>query len=173
MFKNNNNYKILKVFLDSPTKKYGLREISRKVLIAPASVKKYLKDFEKQGLIESYKEKNNPIYRAKIDNQRLKTFQKLSIIYELEISGLIDYLWNEICPEAIILFGSYSKGEATEESDIDIFLITKTKIEEINIKKYQEKFEKEIQILTQEENKIQKHLKKNLINGIILRGYLK
>lgn len=163
----------MKVFLYNPTTQFGLREISRDVSLAPASVKKYLKDIEKENLIESYIEKNSPVYKAKRDSQKFKTFQKLSIIYELEESGFIDYLWNEICPETIILFGSYSKGEAIEQSDIDIFLVTKKKRKDINITKYQKEFSSEIQIFTDELKNIQKHLKANLYNGIILRGYLK
>jgi len=43
MFKNNNTYKILKIFLENPTTKFGLREISRMVSLAPASVKNIFK----------------------------------------------------------------------------------------------------------------------------------
>ncbi len=137
MFKNNNTYKILKIFLENPTTKFGLREISRMVSLAPASVKKYLQTLEKEKLVETTTIKNSPAYIANRDEQKFKTSQKLSIIYELEESGLIDYLWTKICPETIILFGSYSKGEATEESDIDLFLITKR--QEIDISKFQKK----------------------------------
>lgn len=163
----------MKVFLNSPIKEFGLREISRKVSLAPASVKKYLEELKKENLIESSNEKNSPAYKAKRDEQKFKTLQKISIIYELETSGIIDYLWNEICPEAIILFGSFSKGEAIENSDIDLFMITKIKREKINIDRYQKMFPHEIQLFTDESDKIQKHLKSNLYNGIVLRGYLK
>lgn len=171
MFKNNNTYKILKIFLENSTTKFGLREISRIANLAPASVKKYLKDLKKEKLIETTNLKNNPAYIANRDEQKFKTFQKISIIYELEESGLIEYLWQKICPEAIILFGSYSKGEATEESDIDLFLLTKE--QKIDISKFQKKIKQPIQIFTDKSEKIPKHLKNNLINGTILRGYLK
>ena len=36
--------------------------------------------------------------------------------------GLLDYIYDKCMPDAIILFGSASKGEDTEESDIDIFV---------------------------------------------------
>jgi len=121
--------------------------------------------------VETTTIKNSPAYIANRDEQKFKTSQKLSIIYELEESGLIDYLWTKICPETIILFGSYSKGEATEESDIDLFLITKR--QEIDISKFQKKIKRPLQIFTDNSKKIPKHLKNNLINGTILRGYFK
>lgn len=170
MFKNNNAYKILRIFLESPTNEFGLREIARKTKLAPASVKKYLNELLKEKIIEKTFSKDKPFYKAERDNPKFKTYQRLSIIYELEESGIIEYLWNKICPKAIILFGSYSKGEATEESDIDIFLITKK--QNIEISKFQKNFKKEIQIFTGELNKIQPNLKTNILNGIILRGYL-
>ena len=167
MFKNNNTYKVLKIFLDSPTTEFRLREISRMISLAPASVQKYLKKLKKEKIIS----KENNLYSANRDEEKFKTFQKISIQYELEKTGLIDYLWKKICPEAIILFGSCSKGEATEDSDIDLFLITKEK--EIDISEFEDKIKKEIQLFTNQINKIPKELKNNLINGIVLRGYFK
>ena len=48
-----NKYKLLKLFLDSPTDSFRLREIARLTKISPPSVMNYLKDFEKEGLIKN------------------------------------------------------------------------------------------------------------------------
>ena len=92
-------------------------------------------------------------------------------MYELEESGLIEFLWQELCPEAIILYGSYAKGESINSSDIDLFIIGKEK--KIKISEYEKKLGKEVHLMFNDAKKIPKELKNNLINGIVLRGYFK
>src|SRR3989344_9063277 len=127
MLENYNRYKVLKIFLDSPNESFGLREISRITGIAPPSVSNYLEEFREQELIRRIVKKINPEYIAERENEKFKLYKKISIVYELHESGLVSFLWNKLSPEAIILYGSYSRGESTEESDIDIFIIGKKK----------------------------------------------
>jgi predicted nucleotidyltransferase len=47
--------------------------------------------------------------------------------YETSISKIKDKIVQEIKPEKIILFGSYAWGEPTEDSDVDLFIIQKSK----------------------------------------------
>ena len=75
-------------------------------------------------------------------------------------------------PEAIILYGSHVRGESIEGSDIDLFIIGKYK--DINLELYEDKLGKRIHLMyDQNAEKIPSELKNNLINGIILKGYLK
>lgn len=172
MFKKYNKYALLKIFLDSPTESFRLRELSRLAKIAPLSVTNYLKELENEGLIKKYKKRNIPFYLAERDNERFILYKKLSIIYELNESGLIDALWDKLSPDAIILYGSHAKGEAVEDSDIDIFIIGKEK--EIKISEFEKRLDKKIHLMFEPDTKkIPKELKNNLINGIVLKGYLK
>jgi len=172
MLKKYNRYKILKVFLDSPTESFRLRELSRISRLAPLSVSNYLKEFEKEGLIKKYKKSGIPFYQAERDNPDFLFYKKLSILYELHDSGLIDYLWEKLSPESIILYGSYAKGESVESSDVDIFIIGKEK--KIDLGNYEETLCKEIHLMFEPNPKnIPAELKNNLINGIVLKGYFK
>lgn len=172
MFKKYNKYALLKIFLHSPTESFRLRELSRLAKIAPLSVTNYLKELENEGLIKKYKKRNIPFYLAERDNERFILYKKLSIIYELNESGLIDALWDKLSPDAIILYGSHAKGEAVEDSDIDIFIIGKEK--EIKISEFEKRLDKKIHLMFEPDTKkIPKELKNSLINGIVLKGYLK
>ncbi len=172
MFKKNNRYKLLKVFLENALEEFGLRELSRESEISPASVLNYLREFEKENLIVKHEKKGVPVYIAERDSEKFILYKKLSIMYELEESGLIEYLWQEICPEVIILYGSYAKGESIESSDIDIFVIGKEK--KTDVSKFEDILGKEVHLMFDNDVKnIPKELKNNLINGIILRGYFK
>ena len=174
MLQNNNSYKILKVFLDSPLHDFQLREISRLTKIAPPSVKKYLLDFEKKSLISKRLRKNYnfPIYRANRENEEFIFLKKISIILELNYSGLVDYLWETLSPKAVVLYGSYAKGESTEDSDIDLFILGNEK--NLGLEKFENILNKKIHILFNNDfDKMNKEIKNNILNGIILKGYLK
>jgi predicted nucleotidyltransferase len=172
MLEKNNRYKVLKVFLFNPTESFRLRELSRLAKLSPPSVIAYLKQFEKQGLINKYVKRSIPFYKAEIDNEKFKHYKKISILFELYNSRLIDYLWENLSPDALILYGSYAKGESTESSDIDIFVIGKEK--KLNLEKYEQELGTDIHIIFNNDPKtIPKELKNNLINGITLKGYFK
>ena len=171
MLEKYNRYKLLKNFLYNPTEEFRLRELSRLSGISPPSVMNYLKEFENDELIRIYKKRGIPVYTACIDNEKFREYKKLSILFELNNLGVTDYLWQKTSPEAIILYGSYAKGESTDDSDIDIFIIGKEK--KLDLDKFEKKLDKKIHIIFDDfPKKIPTELKNNLINGIVLRGYL-
>lgn len=172
MLEKYNRYKLLKVFLFSPGDSFRLRELSRISKISPPSVINYLKEFEKEELIKTYKKRGVPYYQANVDNENLIFYKKLAVLYELYDSGLINYLWEKLAPEAIILYGSYAKGEFTEQSDIDLFIIGKEK--KVDCAEFEKKLSANIHLMFEKEAKsIPKNLKNNLCNGIVLKGYFK
>jgi predicted nucleotidyltransferase len=136
--------------------------------ISPVSIMNYLKEFILEEIIICFEKRGIKFYQAKRDTEKFKLYQKLSIQLELNQSKIIDYLWNTISPQTIILYGSFSKGEAIEESDIDVFIIGKE--QKVNLSKY--KLGERIQLKFEKfPEKIPKELKTNLINGIVLKGY--
>jgi predicted nucleotidyltransferase len=170
MLEKNNKYKILKVFLFNPTESFRLRELSRITKISPLSVMNYLKELEKEGLIKSYIKRKIPFYTSDRDNENFREYKKIAIQYELYKSNLIEYLWQKLSPDAIILYGSYSKGESLEQSDIDLFIIGKEK--KIDLIEYEKILGAEVHLMFEDNPKnIPSELKNNLINGIVLKGY--
>jgi len=171
MLEKYNRYKLLKIFLDNPTEDFRLRELSRLSKISPPSVMIYLKEFEEEKLIERFTKRRIPFYKADRDNEKFKHYKRLSILYELHKSGLIDYLWDKIAPEAIILYGSFAKGESIETSDVDIFIVGKYK--EVDVNRYENKLGYQIHLMGDELKNTSKEFRNNLANGIVLKGYLK
>jgi len=67
------------------------------------------------------------------------------------------------------LFGSYSRGEDIENSDIDIAIIGRKK--QIDLTEFEKILNRKINIITFNNFKeIHKNLKENLFNGITLTG---
>src|SRR3989344_782981 len=176
MFQKYNLYKVLSLFFENPLPKGGfqLREISRKVKIAPTSVKRYLLELEKNKLIikQTHRLHKYPLYYANRDNDQFRFYQKIHNLILIKESGLLDYLSDECMPNVIILFGSASKGEDLIDSDLDIFM----ECEEVklDLKKYEKIINRKISILFNPNfSQFSTELKHNVINGIILKGYLK
>ncbi len=51
------------------------------------------------------------------------------------IKYIIDKVVSEIHPDKIILFGSYARGTATKDSDLDLFIIKDGKVENREIRR--------------------------------------
>jgi len=177
MLQKDNRYRILSVFFDNPSPKgigFQLREMSRMVAIAPPSVKRYLSELEKEGLIIKAKHRiqGYPVYYANRDDENFKLLKRMDTIIRTKESGLLDYLSDSCMPDVIVLFGSASRGEDVKESDIDIFIASKE--EKLNLEKFEKRLNRKISIIFGEDfSKLSKELRNNIINGVILKGYLK
>jgi len=167
-----NRYKLLKIFLFNPGDSFRLRELSRLSEISPPSVVSYIKEFKEEGLIKSYEKRGIPYYASDLNSDDLRFYKKIAILFELHESGVVEYLWEKLAPKSIILYGSYAKGEFTENSDVDLFVIGKKK--EVDCKKFEEKLGKRLHLMFEENIKnIQINLRNNICNGVVLKGYLK
>ncbi len=175
MLQNYNKWKVLQIFFDSPlVQGLQLREISRQVNLAPTSVKNYLKELEKEQFITQKKSRVQkfPIYFANRDHEKFKYYKKINIQERILSSGLLKFIDDSLLPNTIILFGSASKGEDTELSDIDLFV--SSKIKKFNLNKYETKLKRRINLIFEPNfNKLSKELKNNILNGVVLSGYLK
>jgi len=167
-----NKGKIMKLFFESPNTEMHLREIARKTSLSPNTVM-YLTDaLIKEKLL--LKERKKPIvnFKANIDSPRFVNEKRLFNLKKVYDSGLMEYLINEYNhPEAIILFGSYSKGEDNEKGDMDLAVITKRK-EKLNLDPYEKKLRKTIHLLEVDTGKVTQEFVNSLANGIVMYGYL-
>lgn len=164
-----------RVFFDEPSKDHYLKEISRKADLSHTSVKKHLESLKEDSIIRKEEEKRGqriyPIYKAKGDGEDFRKAKKIDMIHRLENSGLLEELEEVLSPDCIVLFGSTSRGEDIEESDIDLFVQGKEK--EIKLSKYEKKLNRDIELhLNPDFTSYPEELKTNIANGIVLRGFL-
>ncbi len=161
----------LKPFFEDCYRRINVREYSRLMKVSPPTASKILSDFNKEKLLITEKDRNYIFYYA---NKNSKIFIDLSRVYwRLKFSSLIEYLNRNLTNPAIILFGSLSKAEAKEDSDIDICIIGHKK--ELDIEKFENILKRKIQLFFYDslENIKNKELANNIINGYILEGRLK
>jgi predicted nucleotidyltransferase len=158
-------WKVAEVFFIEPTKIHFIKEISRKVNLAPTSIKLHLQTLIKEGLVEEAKSEPFNGYRAIRENPAFIFEKKMANIILIKSSGLIDEL-KEKYPKSIIVFGSYDKGEDIETSDIDLFI--DSKIFKFNQEKFEKYLKRKIHVIFKEE--ASKSLYESINQGTILFG---
>ena len=138
---NDNTLKILGLFLDDYKKFIHIREIARKIKADTKTTSSYIKKLENLRIVNTkYIGKHKEVY-LNTTNSLTPYFLILSEVYRcinfLKKNFKIKRIVEEVANEgySLIIFGSYAKGIANEESDLDLILIdgkiSEDKIEEI------------------------------------------
>lgn len=131
---NKTTLKILGLFLGDYSRSLHVREIARDVGVDVKAVGLQLRRLEDINVLSSIIKGRNKEYRLKLDNLVAKYYMILAETFAsirfLEKNFLIKRLMIEIGDKlegTTMLFGSFAKGEMTEESDIDLFIISSRK----------------------------------------------
>jgi predicted nucleotidyltransferase len=162
---------VLSIFLDHPTQGYSLRELERRLALGLPSVIRYVAELRKEGLVIGKRFGNSELLYANRDDaifRRRKVFRTIENIYG---SGLIDLINEECSYPAIVLFGSKSRGEDVEGSDTDLFIQAPERT--LNLERFEKRLGSVHLFMRQNVCDVpNKHLAANIINGIVLEGYL-
>ena len=150
--------------------KLSQREIAIMLEVSPTAVAKSLKNLKESNLIKIEKTKTINFVSFNRDEKRAIELKRVENLKNIYLSGLSDYLEVALAGGTIILFGSYSNGEDTNTSDIDIAVIgRKEKI--LKLGEYEKTLNRKINInFYSSWKEIHVHLKNNILNGILLHG---
>ncbi|MBI2574715.1 nucleotidyltransferase domain-containing protein [Candidatus Woesearchaeota archaeon] len=113
-------------------------------------------------------------------NQSHPYFVSEKIPYHLNLvykSGIVEAVKTRFNPLAIVLFGSYRKGDDTRESDLDIAVeVIGNKpleiVELTTIKQFGYREDVKVNLHVFSRNRIDLNVFANIANGIILDGFL-
>lgn len=173
MIKKDNQSKILIEFFKHDSTNEGglqLREIGRRVQLAPTSVKKYLKELEEVGSVikKIHSESKYPIYYPNNNNKHYLYLKNINIIQSIKDLGLLEQLEKEIKPEVIVL------GGINFESDVkEIKLFIRGKAGKMNFEEYEKGIGiKIVPLYSKDFKELSEELEKELINGVVLKGSL-
>ncbi len=160
--------KVLEVFFTEPTAIHFIKEISKKITLAPTSVRNHIKSLLKEGLIKEKMAKPFNGLAANRENEDFIFYKRVYNFYSLK--DLTKFLVSAYYPTLIVVFGSYARGEDVESSDIDILILSRTK-KEIALEKFEEKLKRKINLLVVDKlNKLDNPILKKIYNGIVLYG---
>ena len=160
-------------FFMNPTAKLRVRQMERELNLPLPSVIRYCKDLEKEGILRKESVSNIIAYSADRNSKKFLIAKRLFNINLIFESGLIEHMVTEYFNPVIVLFGSYSKGEDTEDSDIDLYIETPKK-QEFSLKKFEKILGRRIQVFNYRKIKEvpNHHLSNNIINGVTLNNFL-
>ncbi|MEM5881542.1 MAG: nucleotidyltransferase domain-containing protein [Candidatus Aenigmatarchaeota archaeon] len=175
MLEKYNRWKLLELFIKKPLYSFHLREICRLLEWSPVKVRALINELKKEKLIVESKEKNLSLFKANRENENYKKYKKIyNLLKAFEISEILEKELENF--DAIIFFGSAARGEDTESSDFDLCIIGANEVK-INLDKIEKELNRKISLLfienpekLKEENP---ELLNNLINGFVIKGYLK
>jgi predicted nucleotidyltransferase len=158
-------------FLANPTQKLRVRQIEREVEVPLPSAIRYAKELEKEGILKTVSIAGVTAYTANRSSKALLLEKLTYNLRTLHETGLVEHIIKEHSNPPIIVFGSYSRGEDTEDSDIDIYIETSKKTD-IDLTAFENRLKRKIQVF--QHRKItdikNRNLANNIINGIVLNG---
>lgn len=159
--------KVTEYFFLNPTARLRVRQIEKEAKAPLPSAIRYAKELEKEGVLKSEIIAGVNLYSADRSSKRFLVEKMLFNIRQMHESGLVAYLVEEYSNPAIILFGSYAKGEDIETSDIDLYVETNAKDIKIS-SEFEKKLKRAVQIFAYKNIKDikNKELANNIINGI-------
>ena len=104
--------KILAKILSNSGKTYGVRELATAVEVSPGAVSIFLRALEKDGIMKKkVPDLSNPEVRA------------LKILFNVEkVRAIYGKLAKKFKIAGMGVYGSWAKGENTEESDLDLWI---------------------------------------------------
>jgi predicted nucleotidyltransferase len=150
--------------------KLSQRELALSLGVSPTAIAKSIKKLNELNLIKIENTKTINFLFYNRENPFAIKLKRIDNLKSFELSGLSDFLEEQFAGSTIVLFGSYSKGEDTTKSDIDIAIIGR-KDKKINIDKYEKILFRKIYLNFYDSWKeIHKNLRNNILNGIVLTG---
>lgn len=172
-----NEARVIKLFLLYPTKLFSARGIAKLLKLTHPTVLPILHKLNNNGVVKRvlFQQKGmlsiNMLWQANREENKYKLIKRVNNLGSLYASKLAEYIANKTMPNAIVLFGSYSRGEDVEESDIDVLVVSKEK--KMDLTHYERKLKRKINVIFEPDIlKLKKEFLNNIINGVVIYGYL-
>ena len=142
-----NTQKVLDFLLERPGKEFVEREIREAVGISKSGANYALRELVQANFIFRYKKGKIYLYSLNYKNPVVKQLKVLKTI--TCIQPILKKL--KKLSSKVILFGSSSRGENIEDSDIDLFVISNIKKEEIETQINKLKSKRKLQLVVRTE----------------------
>ncbi len=170
--------KAMNWFFSFPEREFGLTELSERLGISKTTANKTIRLLEEEGFVNI--DVIGRVWRISCNvehryNYTRKIAYNLIRVYE---SGIIEEIHKRFQnPRAIILFGSYRKGDDNEKSDIDVAIEvlgnSGMRVEELGvIENFGYRENVTVNMIVFSRKNVDTNLFTNIANGILLEGVL-
>lgn len=171
LFSSKIRIKLLDIFLSLPNARFYIRELERKINEEAKNISRELQNLETLGLLISEKHGNRRFYSP---NENFFLYPELKGII-FKTTGVLGLLKEAVAKlkgiEAAFIYGSYATGKETESSDVDLMIIGKPDLTELNevISGLEDKLNREINYMCfdREEYEERKKTKDAFVSGVL------
>lgn len=172
MIEKNNTQRLWAHFCQHPTSETHLRELARQLTLSMPAIIAAVEKLKRENLITVRKTRPLTLVKANLENKKFVQLKRICNLEQLYESGLVEFLTTQYNhPQAIVCFGSYARGEDTEQSDIDIAIIGAAE-KKTDLIVFEKKLKRTIALHHFSPSSISEEFKTNLANGIVLEGSL-
>jgi predicted nucleotidyltransferase len=175
LFFRSSTFKVAEMIFNYPNRTFHMRELSKETGLSTTAVKSSLKELHGYGIVQVEESGVTTDVRADLDSESYAFYKRIFNLYRLERYSMVKSLKAAFNAEAIVLFGSFAKGEDIEKSDVDILILAKGQGKKINnLGAWERELNRKIDLhVLGSLDGSSKEFKNAVANGIVLYGYLK
>lgn len=163
---------VLSYFLENPNLEIHIKELARKLKISPATSKRFCDLLSKEKILIFEKKGNSIFFKLDNENSYVKELKRIFSLTHIREN------WKNVFMDGIVsiaVYGSFSSGDYSEDSDLDILIISRKKnLDSSFILDFQKKIKKEVNLAkmtyieweklkNQEDNFVQEILKNHFV----------
>lgn len=175
-----NAQKALDLLFRRPYQEFTLSEVAKELKSSKTTTYRALLKLKGTGLITIVPIGRGGLWRirANYENPEFRKHKIVKNLLTIYTSGVVEHLDKVFGhPKAIVLFGSFRKGEDITGSDIDIAIeIAEDKELEIHrlseLEEFEFSVERQLKLHVFNRKRIDLNLFNNIANGIVLSGFL-
>ena len=176
LFTSKARVKILELLIFDPLSEFHLRDISRRVNVSAPYVRKEMDQLKKINLVKEVVKGNLKLYRINKDSPIIEDIKRIFI----KTDSLGNLLFEELSEISKInyalIYGSFARGEETENSDIDLLIVGSLDEEKLvpRIGEIEKRIAREVNYIlwTPEEFKKKVKERQNLVFDIIDKPFI-
>ncbi|MBI3291179.1 nucleotidyltransferase domain-containing protein [Candidatus Falkowbacteria bacterium] len=170
-------FKVAELLFNRPNATFHIRGLAKETALSTTAVIQAVEELHKFEIVTTEKTEITTNIKANVESEAYRSYKKIFNLYRLERYNIIRTLKEAYRAKTIVLFGSFAKGEDTEESDVDILILTShkeaTDITD-SITEYEKLLNRRINLhLLSSLEKSSSEFKNAIANGIVLHGYVK
>ncbi|MFA5382870.1 MAG: nucleotidyltransferase domain-containing protein [Candidatus Micrarchaeia archaeon] len=120
-------WKVIEYFLKNPNKIIHIKGLSRELKISPRTSEIYCKKYSQQNILSFKKFANTSQYSLNNNHYLVKSLKQMFILSLINEAEEIKHFIKQNNIDYLYLYGSYSKGEYSNMSDLDLLIITNNK----------------------------------------------
>jgi len=116
--------KVLELFFNEPTKHWHFGDVVHKANMSQDRVNHWLRVFVKENLVRRIKLKGKmPFFIGNYEHPDFCYRKRAYGLDKMQGSGLLSRLHSLKNVKAVVIFGSFARGDWNAESDVDVFVL--------------------------------------------------